>query len=219
MKPEDRRSHNPPYARLIPLMLPVANPLFRPLRLRAVQRLALHPGAHVLDVGCGAGSSFSYLRAAVGPDGRVVGVDISPYLAAKARQVIDRQGWHNVQVIVAAADAVQVVDRFDGVLLFAAHEVLTAPAALDNLLAQVNDHARVVAFGAKQVPTLPGALLNPAWRLASRTWLAGAAPIDAQPWRILAQRITSLDVEEYGFGVFYLVSGTVSLTPHRKEAA
>ncbi len=214
-----RSSFDPPYAWLMPVMLLVANPLFRTLRMRAVQRLALQPGDSVLDVGCGAGSNFPYLCAAVGPAGRVVGVDISPSLARKARQLVDQQGWRNVQVIVAAADAVPLVTPCDGVLLFAVHEVLTAPAVLDHLLSHVKDHTRVVAFGAKQVRTLPGALLNPVWRLVSRTWLAGAAPIDAQPWRGLAQRIPGLQVEEPLFGVFYLVSGTVPPPPQVSRAA
>ncbi len=36
------------------------------------------PGAHVLDVGCGAGKAASVIRDIVGPSGRVVGVDFSP---------------------------------------------------------------------------------------------------------------------------------------------
>lgn len=47
--------------------------------------LALTPGAHVLDVGCGAGDDLLALAASVGPDGQVVGVDPSKVMLAHAR--------------------------------------------------------------------------------------------------------------------------------------
>jgi predicted RNA methylase len=46
------------------------------------------------------------LHAAVGPSGRVVGIEISPFLAAQARRRIHLHGWRNVQVIVATAQSV-----------------------------------------------------------------------------------------------------------------
>ncbi len=210
MSSTDRSALDPPYARIMPVMAFLANPILQTLRARAVQRLGLQPGDSVIDAGCGMGSNFPFLCAAVGPAGRVVGVDISPYLAAKARQFVLKRKWPNVEVIVAAAHAVELADQYDGLLLFAVHEVLTSPAALDNLLSHVKEGAGVVTFGSKQTQTFPGALLNPVWRRASRTWLAGAAPMDAQPWRALAQRIQVQRVEEYLFGAFYLVSGVVA---------
>lgn len=45
----------------------------------------LDPGAQVLDVACGPGRNLPLLLDAVGPGGRVVGVDISPAMLAKAR--------------------------------------------------------------------------------------------------------------------------------------
>lgn len=58
-----------------------------PLGREAQKHLALQSGEHVLDVGCGCGQTTLQLAAAVGPDGDVVGVDISePMLAvAEAR--------------------------------------------------------------------------------------------------------------------------------------
>ena len=48
------------------------------MRLRTIDRLALRPGDRVLDVACGTGLSFPWLREAVGAGGEVVGIDISP---------------------------------------------------------------------------------------------------------------------------------------------
>src|SRR5215831_26565 len=49
--------------------------------------LAPRAGEHVLDVGCGSGQTTLELADAVGPTGRVVGIDVSqPLLAAASRR-------------------------------------------------------------------------------------------------------------------------------------
>src|SRR5207244_2921038 len=57
----------------------------------AHRRLAelLRPGLRVLDVGCGPGAITRGIADAVGPAGRVVGVDLHPQLIAEARR------WHD----------------------------------------------------------------------------------------------------------------------------
>ena len=57
----------------------------------AVSRLALKPGDRVLDVCCGTGDFMLPLRRAVGPEGRVVGVDFClPMLEGARDKLADR---------------------------------------------------------------------------------------------------------------------------------
>lgn len=84
-------------------------------RERAVETLDLSGGETVVDVGCGTGANFTYLRDAVGPEGRVVGIDLSAGMISRARYWIDRRGWENVHAI--RGDATQLpVDDVDAVL-------------------------------------------------------------------------------------------------------
>jgi SAM-dependent methyltransferase len=46
----------------------------------------LEPGEHVVDVGCGAGVDSLIAARMVGPDGQVVGVDMTPAMLEKARR-------------------------------------------------------------------------------------------------------------------------------------
>jgi len=71
----------------------------------AMDALGLQPGQHVLDIGCGSGSTTFELANRVGPSGRVVGVDISaPQLenakrraAALASPIVE---FHNQDVAI-----------------------------------------------------------------------------------------------------------------------
>lgn len=55
-----------------------------PVFTAAVGELALRPGGKVLDAGCGTGRAMLPLRAVVGPEGMVVGVDLTPEMLREA---------------------------------------------------------------------------------------------------------------------------------------
>jgi SAM-dependent methyltransferase len=55
-----------------------------PLYRRAVGELAPRPGDAVADIGCGTGRALPALRAAVGPNGVVLGVDLTVEMLAEA---------------------------------------------------------------------------------------------------------------------------------------
>ena len=50
------------------------------------------PGSHVVDVGCGAGIDSLIAAHLVGPEGRVVGVDMTPTMLEKARAAAAAEG-------------------------------------------------------------------------------------------------------------------------------
>lgn len=57
-----------------------------PLGLRAIEALGPRPGEVIVDVGCGCGQTTLQLAEAVGPAGRVIGVDLAPRSLAAARE-------------------------------------------------------------------------------------------------------------------------------------
>lgn len=66
-----------------------------------LQLAAPQPGEHVLDIGCGSGTTTLALAERIGPKGRVLGVDISAPMLAVAR---DRAAAHsNIELIEADA--------------------------------------------------------------------------------------------------------------------
>jgi SAM-dependent methyltransferase len=59
----------------------------------------LKPGEYVLDVGCGAGLDSLIAAQMVGSEGKVIGVDMTPDMIAKARQNTVKTGLSNVEFI------------------------------------------------------------------------------------------------------------------------
>jgi SAM-dependent methyltransferase len=206
-------NHEPPYARYLSrLIRPFSNFDFffiKHVREKAVQTLQLSSGGKVLDLGCGSGGSFPFLVKAVGPTGKVVGVDISPESCINSRRRIERNGWKNVDLIESSAQSVDLVGRYDGALMFAAPDVYASDSALANILPCLKRHARIAIFGARLSDGRLSKLLNPFFLFMCRK-LSPSTPLpDAAPWGLLASRLEDLKVQELFFGSMFLAYGTL----------
>src|ERR1700749_5310630 len=75
----------------------------RTQRLRAVRALGLRAGDTVVDIACGTGLNFPLLEKAIGPGGRIVGVDLTDAMLARARDRVKANGGSNVSLVQADA--------------------------------------------------------------------------------------------------------------------
>jgi demethylmenaquinone methyltransferase/2-methoxy-6-polyprenyl-1,4-benzoquinol methylase len=186
------------YARIAGAFDPSA---LEPLRHRAIARLGAGPGQTVLDVGCGTGASFAQIQAGIGPAGRLIGVDQSPEMLARARARVRDSGWENVTLVESPAATMPAVGPVDSVLIFYVHDVMRSPAALDRLVTQVRPGGRVVAAGPRWAPWWAFPLSLWIWHIARpyHTTFEGFR----RPWSHLAARVARLDVERTVFGRAY----------------
>ncbi len=72
--------------------------------------LAPQPGETVLDLGSGAGVDVFLAAREVGPEGRVIGVDMTPEMLARARATAARNGFANVEFREGRLEALPVDD-------------------------------------------------------------------------------------------------------------
>jgi arsenite methyltransferase len=77
----------------------------------------LRAGQRVVDVGCGAGIDSLIAAKQVGPDGRVIGVDMTPYMLEKARRSAVETGLENVEFEEGYAEALPVEDGWADVVI------------------------------------------------------------------------------------------------------
>jgi arsenite methyltransferase len=78
---------------------------------------ALQPGERVLDLGCGAGTDTLVAAQMVGPEGSVVGIDMTPEMLAKARASADEMGAENVEFVETEAESLPFPDESFDVLI------------------------------------------------------------------------------------------------------
>jgi demethylmenaquinone methyltransferase/2-methoxy-6-polyprenyl-1,4-benzoquinol methylase len=156
----------------------------------------------VLDLGCGTGLSLPLLRAGVGPEGCVIGVEQSPEMVARARQRAGAAGWRNVELHQAPVESAPPLPAADAVLLHFTHDVLQQPAAVARIGAALKPGARVVACGLKWAP-LSRWPLNGFVAVAARHSVTAWSGLDA-PWALLAARLGPCDVESALGGAAYL---------------
>jgi demethylmenaquinone methyltransferase/2-methoxy-6-polyprenyl-1,4-benzoquinol methylase len=190
------------YSTLEPLYL-----IFPPARRRAVLALGLKPGDTVLEVGAGTGRNFPYLVEAVGPSGKVIGVDASPGMLAEARKLIERNGWANVELLQEDATQLDVDRDVDGVLFSLSYSAMPEPRpALARAWERLRPSSRVVVLDMGLTQGGPYRLLDPIARL-----LVKYAPGDAysDPWSDLAN-YGPVETKRFLFGFFYVSSVTKS---------
>jgi SAM-dependent methyltransferase len=110
--------------------------------------LGLSPGDGVLDVACGTGNFTRDFARSVGPDGLVVGIDVSETMLARA--VADTRDTTLDQVAYVRGDAQELPFReasFDAVCCFAAFHLFDDPMrALDRMRAVLTPGGRIALF-------------------------------------------------------------------------
>jgi SAM-dependent methyltransferase len=83
-----------------------------PFALRAIR-----PGERVVDVGSGAGMDSFLAGEIVGAEGHVVGIEMTPEMLTRARQVADKLGVSNVEFRPGVAEELPIEDGWADVVI------------------------------------------------------------------------------------------------------
>ena len=177
------------------------------LRDLAAERLAVRPGARVLEIGCGTGRNFPALQAAVGAAGKIYGVDLSSGMLAKARALCRRRQWSNVEL--TRCDALEYIppEPLDGILFGLSYNTMPHhTSVLRHAWKLLRPEGRVVILDGKVPPGIIGQLALPfgLW-LMKRTMLGNPF---IKPWEHLAPMAEDFLMEEFVFGSWYVCWGT-----------
>jgi demethylmenaquinone methyltransferase/2-methoxy-6-polyprenyl-1,4-benzoquinol methylase len=185
------------------------------LRRRLIRQLALHPGGRVLDIACGTGLNFPFIQEAIGPAGRLVGVDLTPAMLAEADRRMAAHRWRNVTLLEANAMALELSEPVDAALCTLAIGLMPDPgAAVAAMVDAVRPGGRVLISDGRLVDRWYGPLANPLLRWIGDPWVPPAMRDRywaARPWETLAMLTEGFDYTEWLGGTLYVASG------HRKE--
>ena len=152
--------------RQIPPVLSVAHAgwLTRPERdaeeqpERVVESLDIPNGATVVDLGAGVGYFTWRLAKHVGPEGRVIAVDIQPGMLDRLRETLEKHAVDNVKVVLSEPDNPLLPTReVDLVLLVDVYHELAFPEAMmEHVRRSLKPGGRVVIIEyRKEDPDVP----------------------------------------------------------------
>jgi phosphatidylethanolamine/phosphatidyl-N-methylethanolamine N-methyltransferase len=191
-------------------------------RERAADRLHLSPGDTVVEMGCGTGANFPYLREQVGASGAVVGVDFTRGMLDRAAARVAQEGWANVHLVRGDATAPPVTTVDAVCASFVVGMVADPATVVGDWLSLVRSGGRIALLDAARSSQVKARPLDAAFRL----FVAASTPPATQlryanpPWesldervaaarRPLAERTTDCTHEEFALGFVRLSSGRV----------
>jgi len=163
----------------------------RPQSAELLSHVGLRPGQSAIDVGCGPSGILDLLAAAVGPGGRVTGLDADPAHAALAARYARDRGLANVEVLTADARRTGLPpDGFD--LVHGRTLLVTVPRPAE-VLAEMVRLARPGGWVASAEPDVGYGLCYPplpAWDRLREILQASFGRSGADP--LIGRRLTEL---------------------------
>ena len=184
----------------------------RALRLRAVRALGLRRGDSVVDVACGTGLNFALIEEAIGPDGRIIGVDLTDAMLARAEDRIAAHGWRNISLVQADVADIVFPARVDAILsTYALTQVPECGSVITHGAQALSEGGRWVVLDLK-IPA--GA---PRWLMrlgagAVRPFASIDQWIVRRPWEVIhaamREELAELSWIELVFGTAFLAAGS-----------
>jgi ubiquinone/menaquinone biosynthesis C-methylase UbiE len=179
------------------------------LRRSAVAALDLGSGDRVLEIGCGTGRNLRFLRDAVGPTGKVYGVDLSAGMLDKARELRERNNWSNVTLTRGDALVYSAPELLDGVLFSLSYNTMPHHrSVLLHALSQLRPGGRIVIMDAKLPSGRFGERILPFSLWLMRHTMLGNPLI--QPWQHLERVTNDFEMRQYLFDAYYICRGSKS---------
>lgn len=184
----------------------------RAQRVRAVQALGLRAGDTVVDIACGTGVNFPLIEEAIGPGGRILGVDLTDAMLARAAHRVEAHGWSNVSLVQSDAAEFSFPADVDAILsTYALTQVPQSGLAIAHGAVALSGGGRWVVLDLK----IPGR--TPAW--LSRLGIAAVGSsasldewITRRPWetiRVATQEsLADPSWTELCFGTAFLATGS-----------
>ncbi len=179
-----------------------------PIRREAVELLGLGRGDTVFDVGCGTGLSLPLLRAAVGPRGRVIGIEQSPEMIERAGERVRSGRWRNVALLNVPVEEADLQRRANAALFHFTHDILRRPDALERIVVHLEPGARIVASGLKW-SDLAISPVNLGVLVAARRSVSTFEGL-RRPWDRIEALIGPMTVRRRMFGGVYIAVGRKS---------
>jgi ubiquinone/menaquinone biosynthesis C-methylase UbiE len=184
----------------------------RAQRLRAVQALGLRAGDSVIDIACGTGLNFPLIEKVIGPDGRIVGVDLTDAMLAQAQDRIETNAWSNISLVQADAADFDFPAQTDAILsTYALSQVPGCAEVIAHGAAALSEGGRWAVLDLK-VPHNTPKWLTQLGTAIVRPFASIDEWITRRPWEeiraAMQEELADLSWTELFFGTAFLAAGS-----------
>lgn len=176
-------------------------------RRTAVAALELCAGDTVVELGCGTGLNFPLLERAVGPSGKIIGVDMTDAMLAKARERISRHGWSNIELVQSDVAKYVFQRRVDGILSTFVMEFISEYDDLIRRCSAALIPGRSLVVGDLKHPGGHLARMTPFLLGLARPYGTTLDLADRRPWESFRTYLGDTKLKEFYFGCAYLAYG------------
>ena len=176
-------------------------------RQDTIASLHLRPGNVAVELGCGTGLNFQYVRRFIGPSGKLIGVDLTDSMLHVASARVEREGWANIELVEADIAQWEVPQDVHGVYSTLA---LTLVPEYDDVIERAGRRlasgGRLAVFDMKEPHGWPHWLVRfAAW--LNRPFGVGLELADRHPWESIRRHLVEVQFREYYGGALYLSVG------------
>ena len=185
-------------------------------RKAAVAALDLKQGGTVLEIGCGTGLNFGLLQQKVGPQGKIIGLDLTPSMLSVAYNRCMDHGWKNVELIEQDAETYKFPQQLDAVIsTFALTLVPEYKVVIDRASTALGISKKMV-IGDFRLPAWPNPLIRLAVLLTSPFGVSLELG-QRHPWETMQNIFGNLEMQTYYFGAVYIASSVKQISENQGD--
>lgn len=177
-------------------------------RIKAVDALNLKQGDIVVDLCCGTGLNFPHLQNAIGPGGKIIGVDLSADMLKEAEKQVNNKEWQNVSLVNKDAAKFDFPVKVDGIIT--SYGITLIPeydAIIRSGVASLKSDGRFVILDFKKPENWPDWFAKLMIRFFIKPYGGTYDLKDRHAWESLEKYLKLNEFKEYYFGSTYIASG------------
>lgn len=176
-------------------------------RKKAVDYLNLNNGDLVVDLGCGTGLCFPLLMEKIGPNGKLLGVDISTEMLSVAKERVKDAGWSNVELIHSDIEEFEFPTEINGLISTGVFGYLEdSTNILEKIHKSLANNGKVVIVDGKRPQKWPSFLFKLFVKLSSPYGLTESY-FDNNTPEIVSRLFQNVTFEDMYGGLLYITLG------------
>jgi ubiquinone/menaquinone biosynthesis C-methylase UbiE len=180
-------------------------------RRLSVDALRLQPGDTVVEIGCGTGLNFRLYQERIGPEGRIIGVDLTDAMLEQARQRVEDEGWQNVELVHQDAAGYEFPANVDAIIsTFALSLIPEAPEIVRRAAEALAEGGRMAVVDLQIPESWPDWAISIGMAIV-KPFAVTAEWVARRPWptiqAAMREALQDVQINTYYLDTTYVISG------------